>query len=347
MKKSFDFFCPKIGDFEGFSNAAEHRAAENSHGIFEASKAELLNAFLKQYYMTPRHIPSQIIIEYIPDELDLIKEWLSEKRGHEIDIRLPKKGTESRLIQMVAKNAAILKNQEKEVSGALFDLKKYLNLPKIPRKIEAFDISNISGKLSAGSMVVFEDAVPKKSMYRKYKIRMDGPDDYAMIRNVIKRRYSKISPEEHDKKPDLIIVDGGKGQLNAALNALKSLGLEDIPVIGLAKKFENVFVPETFKIFDFDASKIPCTALHLLQRIRDEAHRFAVTYHKKLRSMEFEHSILDEIKGVGEKRKINLLKHFGDIEGIKCADVNEIAGVKGINRNLANIIYRHLHGKDY
>jgi len=323
-------------------SAAENRRFSRQN-FSPASKAELLNAFLKQYYMTPRHIPSQIIIEYIPDELDLIKEWLSEKRGHEIDIRLPKNGTESRLIQMVAKNAAILKNQEKEVSGALFDLKKYLNLPKIPRKIEAFDISNISGKLSAGSMVVFEDAVPKKSMYRKYKIRMDGPDDYAMIRNVIKRRYIKISPEEHDKKPDLILVDGGKGQLNATLNALKSIGIEDIPVIGLAKEFENVFVPEVPNPIILPRN---LEALHLLQRIRDEAHRFAVTYHKKLRSMGLEHSILDEIKGVGEKRKINLLKHFGDIEGIKCADVNEIAGVKGINRNLANIIYRHLHGRD-
>lgn len=340
------------------SKAELLNAVENK--VFWASKSKILNAFLKQYYMTPRHIPSQIIIEYIPDELDLIKEWLSEKRGHEVDIRLPKKGTESRLVQMVAKNAAIIKNQEKEVSGALVDLKKYLNLPKIPRKIEAFDISNISGKLSTGSMVVFEDAVPKKSMYRKYKIRMDGPDDYAMIRNVIKRRYSKISPEEHDKKPDLILVDGGKGQLNAALGVLKSLGLEDIPVIGLAKEFENVFVPGVSSpiilprnleaVEDFVFGPRNCkfrTALHLLQRIRDEAHRFAVTYHKKLRSMELEHSILDEIKGVGEKRKINLLKHFGDIEGIKCADVNEIAGVKGINRNLANIIYRHLHGKDY
>ncbi|MEN4018991.1 MAG: excinuclease ABC subunit UvrC [Methanobacterium sp.] len=329
--------------FSGHRNY-KFRMPRNFQFRTTVEKAELLNAFLKQYYMTPRHIPSQIIIEYIPDELDLIKEWLSEKRGREVDIRLPKNGTEGRLIQMVAKNAAIIKNQEKEVRGALFDLKKYLNLPKIPRKVEAFDISNISGKLSAGSMVVFEDAVPKKSRYRRYKIRMDGPDDYAMIRNVIKRRYSKISPGENDKKPDLILVDGGKGQLNAALDVLKSLGLEDIPVIGLAKEFENVFVPGVSNPIILPRN---LEALHLLQRIRDEAHRFAVTYHKKLRSKELRHSILDEIKGVGEKRKINLLKHFGDIEGIKCADINEIAEVEGINRNLAHIIYKHLHGKGY
>ncbi|MEN4006068.1 MAG: excinuclease ABC subunit UvrC [Methanobacteriaceae archaeon] len=310
--------------------------------ISAVEKSELLTAFLKQYYMTPRHIPSQIIIEYIPDDLNLIKEWLSEKKGHKVDLRTPKKGVESQLVQMVAKNAAIIKNQEKKVICALYDLKKYLNLPKVPRKIEAFDISNISGKLSAGSMVAFEDAAPKKSKYRKYKIHMDGPDDYAMIRNVIKRRYRKISPD--DKKPDMILIDGGKGQLNAALNALKSIGIEDIPVIGLAKEFENVFVPEVSNPIILPRNS---EALNLLQRIRDEAHRFAVAYHKKLRSIELKHSILDEIKGVGEKRKINLLKHFGDIEGIKCADINEIAGVEGINRNLANIIYRHLHEKDY
>ena len=303
---------------------------------------KILSAFLKQFYMTPRHIPSEIIIQYRPDELDLINEWLSEKRGHDVILRTPKSGTESRLVQMVAKNAEIIKNQEREVRGAMFDLKKYLNLPKIPRNIEAFDISNISGKLSVGSMVVFVDAMPKKSKYRKYKIQIDGPDDYAMMRDIIRRRYSKISPEENDQKPDLILVDGGKGQLNAALEVLKSMCLDDIPIIGLAKEFEHVFVPGISSPIILPRNS---EALHLLQRIRDEAHRFAITYHKKLRSLQLKHSILDEVKGVGEKRKINLLKHFGDIEGIKNADINEIACVKGINRNLADIIYKHLHEK--
>lgn len=303
---------------------------------------KILSAFLKQFYMTPRHIPSEIIIQYRPDEIDLINEWLSENRGHDVVLRTPKNGTESRLVQMVAKNAEIIKNQEREVRSAMFDLKKYLNLPKIPRNIEAFDISNISGKLSVGSMVVFVDAMPKKSKYRKYKIQIDGPDDYEMMRDVIRRRYSKISPEDNDQKPDLILVDGGKGQLNAALEVLKSMDLDDIPIIGLAKEFEHVFVPEISNPIILPRNS---EALHLLQRIRDEAHRFAITYHKKLRSIQLKHSILDEVKGVGEKRKINLLKHFGDIEGIKNADINEIACVKGINRNLADIIYKHLHEK--
>ncbi|MGZ7118982.1 MAG: excinuclease ABC subunit UvrC [Methanobacterium sp.] len=302
---------------------------------------KILSAFLKQYYMAPRRIPSEIIIQYKPYDEKLIFEWLSENRGDDVVFRISKNGTEGRLVQMVAKNAEIIKNQEREVRGAMFELKKYLNLPKIPRYIEAFDISNISGKLSTGSMVVFIDAMPKKSKYRKYKIQINGPDDYAMMKDVISRRYGKISPQ--DEKPDLILVDGGKGQLNAVLSVLKSLDLEDIPVIGLAKEFEHVFVPG---ISDPIILPRNSESLHLLQRIRDEAHRFAVTYHKKLRSNELRRSILDDIKGIGEKRKINLLKHFGDIDGIINADINEIASVKGINRDLASIIYNHLHAQN-
>ncbi len=298
---------------------------------------KILSAFCKQYYMTPRHIPREIIIEYRPYDEKIIIEWLSENRGDEVSLRVPENDTEGRLVQMVAKNAEIIKNQEREVRGAMFQLQKYLNLPKIPRYIEAFDISNLSGKHSVGSMVVFIDAMPKKSNYRKYKIKMDGPDDYAMMKNVLSRRYSKI--REVDETPQLILVDGGKGQLNAALSVLKSLKL-DIPVIGLAKEFEHVFVPG---ISDPVILPRNSEALHLLQRIRDEAHRFAVSYHKKLRSKGLKHSVLDEIKGIGERRKINLLKHFGDVEKIKKADINEIAGVKGINKDLARVIYNHLH----
>ncbi len=301
---------------------------------------KILSAFLKQYYMSPRHVPSEIIIQYKPDEHKLINEWLSENKGHEIILRTPKNSTETRLVQMVAKNAEIIKNHEREVRGALVDLKKYLKIPKVPRRIEAFDISNISGKLSVGSMVVFEDGVPKKSKYRKYNIKIDGPDDYAMMKDVLFRRYSKIALDDEDKKPDLILVDGGKGQLNVALNVLKSLNLNNIPVIGLAKEFEHIFISQVSSPIILPHNS---EALHLLQRIRDEAHRFAVTQHKKLRSKELKRSILDGIKGIGEKRKIKLLKHFGDIESIKKANINELTNVKGINRDLAVNIYQHLH----
>ncbi len=298
---------------------------------------KILAAFLKQYYMSPRQAPAEIIIQYKPDENDLIIEWLSENSEHEVVLRTPNNGTETRLVQMVAKNAEIIKNQQSEVRNALLDLKKYLKIPRIPRRIEAFDISNISGKLSVGSMVVFEDGLPKKSKYRKYKIKIDGPNDYAMMEDVLERRYSKMAPEN---KPDLILVDGGKGQLNVALQVLKSLQLDDISAIGLAKEFEHVFVPKVSNPIVLPRNS---AALHLLQRIRDEAHRFAVTYHKQLRSRELKHSILNEIKGIGEKRKVNLLKHFGDIEHLKKANVDEIANVKGINKDLADMIYKHLN----
>jgi len=301
---------------------------------------KILSAFLKQYYMSPRHVPSEIIIQYKPDEKDLIEEWLSSNQEYEVILRTPKNFTETRLVQMVAKNAEIIKNQEKEVRNILLDLKKYLKLPRIPRHIECFDISNISGKLAVGSMVVFEDGMPKKSKYRKYKIDIPGPDDYAMMRDVLIRRYSKIVSENASEKPDLIIVDGGKGQLNVAVDVLNSFDIDSIPVIGLAKEFEHVFLPNIPNPLILPKNS---DALHLLQRIRDEAHRFAVTYHKKLRSKELKYSILDGIKGVGEKRKIKLLKHFGDINNIKSASIEELASVESINKNLARNIHEHLH----
>lgn len=301
---------------------------------------KILSAFLKQFYMSPRHVPSEIIIQYKPDEKELIQEWLSENRGDEVILRTPDNTSETRLVQMVAKNAEIIKNHEREVRGALVDLKKYLNIPRIPRRIEAFDISNTSGKHPVGSMVVFEEGIPKKSKYRKFNIKIKGPDDYAMMREVLTRRYSKISPDEEAKKPDLILVDGGKGQLNVALDVLNSLHLKDIPVIGLAKEFEHIFIPKISSPVILPSNS---EALYLLQRIRDEAHRFAVKHHKKVRSKEIKRSILDEIKGVGEKRKVSLLKYFGDLENIKKADIDELASVKGINRDLAAKIYEYLH----
>jgi len=301
---------------------------------------KILSAFLKQFYMSPRHVPSEIIIQYKPDEKELIQEWLSENRGDEVILRTPDNTSETRLVQMVAKNAEIIKNHEREVRGALVDLKKYLNIPRIPRQIEAFDISNISGKHPVGSMVVFVDGIPKKSKYRRFNVKIEGPDDYAMMREVLTRRYSKISPDEESKKPDLILVDGGKGQLNVALDVLNSLHLKDIPVIGLAKEFEHIFIPKVSSPVILPSNS---EALYLLQRIRDEAHRFAVKHHKKLRSKEIKRSILDEIKGIGEKRKVSLLKYFGDLENIKKADIDELASVKGINRDLAVKIYEYLH----
>lgn len=305
-------------------------------GVEGTPSGKILSAFLKQYYANPRYIPSQIILQHEPDEKDLIVMWLSEKRGSKISLNVPKEGKEYRLIQMVAKNAEITKNQEKHAKGALLDLKKHLRLSKIPSYIEAFDISNIRGKFAVGSMVVFENGIPKKNRYRRYKVKTGGPDDYAMMQEVLKRRYRRLL-EQKEAPPDLLLVDGGKGQLNVALSILKSLDM-DIPVIGLAKEFEHIFAPNIPNpIILPDDSQ----ALHLLQQIRDEAHRFAVDYHRRLRSKRLDHSILDNIKGVGRKRKMNLLRHFGSVDKIKKATVDELMRVEGISEKLADVIYEY------
>jgi len=307
-------------------------------GAENTSEEKIISAFLKQYYTGPRHVPSKIIIPKIVEDKKLVEEWLSEKREAPVSIEVPTEGVEYRLITMVSKNAEIILNHQKEVKGALLDLKKYLGIPRIPKRIEAFDISNISGKMAVGSMVVFENGAPNKKYYRKYKILTEGPDDYAMMREMLERRYTNLINDK-GPYPDLVLVDGGKGQLNVATDVFKSLGVANIPVIGLAKEFEHVFIPQTPSplILPLDSE-----ALLLLQRIRDEAHRFAVNYHKKLRSKELEKSVLDKIPGVGNKRKIKLLKHFGDISNLEKASINDIAKVDGISRKLATKIHEHL-----
>jgi excinuclease ABC subunit C len=306
-------------------------------GAENTEENKIISAFIKQYYIGPRHVPAKIIIQKEVEDTKLVEEWLSEKRESPVTIEVPKEGVEYRLVRMVSKNAEIILNHQKEVKGALLDLKKYLDIPRIPKRIEAFDISNISGKNAVGSMVVFENGSPKKNFYRRYKIHTEGPDDYAMMKEMLERRFTSLI-DKADTAPDLVLVDGGKGQLNIALDVFKSLGMDNFPVIGLAKEFEHVFIPQTPSplILPRDSE-----ALLLLQRIRDEAHRFAITYHKKLRSKEFEKSELDEIPGVGNKRKIKLLKHFGDIKNIENASVDELINVKGISRNLALKIYDH------
>jgi excinuclease ABC subunit C len=310
------------------------------NGAEDTPQSKVLSAFLKQYYSGPRHVPKEIIIQDEVDDARLIMEWLSEKRENKVTLKVPKKGRNHRMVQMVAKNADIIRQHHGRVEGALVELKNYLKIPQLPRRIEGFDISNISGKMPVGSMVVFEDGKPKKSAYRKYKVETKGPDDYNMMREVLTRRYQKlVDPQENGGDvPDLILVDGGKGQLNVALEVLNSLKL-NLPVIGLAKEFEEIFMPDLPSpiILPRDSE-----SLKLLQRVRDEAHRFAVTYHKKLRSKEQDHSLLDDIPGVGVKRKMKLLRHFGSLDNLLKAGASEIAEVEGINKKLANTIHDYL-----
>lgn len=311
------------------------------NGVDNNPSEMVLSAFIKQFYSNPRYIPGEILLQNKINDEKLVSEWLSEKRGDKVVLKVPGEGMEYRLMKMVIKNAEIIKIQKKEFKNTLLDLKKYLKLPKLPREIEAFDISNIAGKEPVASMVIFRDGKPYKSGYRKYKIHSKGPDDYAMMQEVLNRRYAKLKNEKSEY-PDLIIVDGGKGQLNVALSVFKSLNIQ-IPVMGLAKEFEQIFVPGSS-----DPIILPPNSpvLLLLQRIRDEAHRFAVTYHRKLRSKKISESELDKIKGIGQKRKMKLLKHFGSLKNIKKAGLDQLVAVEGINHQLAQDIYDYFHNEN-
>ncbi|MDR0911675.1 MAG: excinuclease ABC subunit C, partial [Methanobrevibacter sp.] len=271
----------------------------------------------------------------------------NQKNIDTVKITVAKDGKEFRLIRMAEQNAEIIKKQKNKVQNAMIELKKYLKLKKLPRIIEGYDVSNISGQMAVGSKVSFLDSKPNKNQYRRFKLKTPGPDDYAMMEELLSRRFESLknhlNEDENYIKPDLILIDGGKGQLKIAMDVLKKYDLNDIPVIGLAKAEEEVFIPKVpFPII------IPKNneGLHLLQRVRDEAHRFGVTYHRKLRSKTIKYSELDNIEGIGEKRKINLLKHFGDIESIKNADIEEITMVKGMNKKIAKNVYNYFNPKN-
>ncbi|MCL2115498.1 MAG: excinuclease ABC subunit UvrC [Methanobrevibacter sp.] len=319
---------------------------------------EVVAAFIQQYYGINRHIPKEIISEVaIPDKSEekLIINWLSDLRGEKVEITVPEDGAKLRLLRMASKNADVIKKQKKKMQNAMIEIKKYLKLEKLPRIIEGYDVSNISGKLAVGSKVSFLDSKSNKKQYKRFKLKTPGPDDYGMMRELLKRRLKSLAKledgnnnknnkdkisDEKNEEPNLILIDGGKGQLKIATEVLKEYNLEHIPVIGLAKEFEEIFIPQSQNPIIIPKNN---EGLQLLQRVRDEAHRFAVTYHRKLRSKAIECSELDNINGIGKKRKINLLKHFGDIEHIKNASIDEIANVKGLNKKVAKVVYDNFH----
>jgi len=303
-----------------------------------SDEKEILASFIKQYYQDIEP-PEEIIV---PAELmdGAISSWL-EALGSKI--KIPANKIENGLMKLAMENAGMLLKQD-ELSGnntaneALAELKETLSLPVMPWVIEAFDISNISGTDATGSLVTFENGIPDKKNYRHFKIKtVDGADDYAMMEEVVGRAYSRRK-EEGKRMPDLILVDGGKGQLKASMNAILPLGL-NLNVVSLAKEFEYIFLNhrETPVILSRDSK-----ALKLLQRIRDEAHRFALGYHRKLRGKKLGESQLDRIKGIGDKKKRSLLKHFGSLEKLKGADVSDILKVRGITRKDAENIRKYL-----
>lgn len=301
------------------------------------SNSEILFAFIQQYYGFNRHIPKQILLNEPIDDTELLEEWLSDLRGNKVYIKVPMKGVKLRLVNMAQKNAEIIKHQKKAMENSLIELKKYLKLDKLPRIIEGYDISNISGKFAVGSKVSFKDAKPNKKKYKRFKIETPGPNDFAMMKELLTRRLKMI---DTDEEPDLIVIDGGKGQLGMACEVLDELNLAHIPIIGLAKEFEEIYIPNSKRPIIIPKNN---KALHLLQQVRDESHRFAITYHRKLRSDNISESSLDDISGIGKKRKINILKEFRTMDKVKNASVEELAKIKGMNEKVATNVYEYYH----
>lgn len=301
------------------------------------SSSEILFAFIQQYYGYNRHVPKQILLAEEIDETQLLEEWLSDLRGNKVSIKVPQKGVKLRLVNMAQKNAEIIKHQKKSMENSLIELKKYLKLEKLPRVIEGYDISNISGKFAVGSKVSFRDGKPDKKKYKHFKMETPGPNDFAMMEELLTRRLKMI---ESDPEPDLIVIDGGKGQLGMACGVLENLNLTHIPIIGLAKEFEEIYLPNSKRPIIIPKNN---KALHLLQQVRDESHRFAITYHRKLRSKNISESSLDDIAGIGQKRKLNILKAFGTIENVKKASIDELAEIEGMNKKTAENVYNYYH----
>lgn len=304
--------------------------------------SEVLSSFLKQFYGEGRFIPHEILISHPVEDQEILEEWLSELKGHNVQIVVPKKGNKHHLVKMAVENAegSFKTRIGTEGEELLEKIKDKLLLNYLPRHIECFDISNIHGTLAVGSMVVFKDGEPIKSKYCRFRVKtVETPDDYSMMNEVIKRRYSKIQDEDI---PDLVVVDGGKGQLNIAVSLLKMLGLPRMPdVVSLAKEKrgpEKIYRPERKNPIILSKNS---SVLHMLQRIRDEAHRFAISYHKRLRKKTTLKSVLDDIPGVGKKRKRLLLRHFGSVEGIKNATVSQLAKALQNNRKVAEQVYNH------
>ena len=339
-----DHFCLKIGLYD--------------------KKATILNSFIKQFYSGTPFIPRELMLEVEVEEHELLEQWLSGKRGQRVYIRVPKKGTKEKLVELARQNAAIvlgqdrerLKREEGRTIGAMKEIAGWLDLPRISR-VEAYDISNTSGFESVGSMVVFERGKPKRSDYRKFRIKsVQGPDDYASLEEVLTRRFSHGIREQQELKekqmdqelgsfsafPDLIMMDGGRGQVNVALGVMEKLGLQ-IPVCGMVKDdfhrtrglyYQNVEVPIDTRSEGFK----------LITRIQDEAHRFAIEYHRSLRGKEQVHSILDDIEGIGPARRKSLMRTFQSLEAVRDASEEELSRAPFMNAASARAVWEFFHG---
>ncbi len=351
-------------------------------GTRDSSPGEIMGSFLQQFYESAPHIPVEVILEAEPDDRAMLQSWLKEKRKGAVTMSVPRRGEKLRLVEMVKQNAQEVLEQQRikwltdsqKTQLALEELQEALNLAAPPYRIECYDISNTQGTNSVGAMVVFEAGRPKTSEYRRFKIKsVEGPNDFASHQEVLRRRFRRSTKAEtpqsepasdegmplpHDSHsgdmeagpgdpasyehnwaiPDLIIIDGGKGQLSAAMEVLQELHI-DVPTVGLAKENEEIFIPASPEPIILPRAS---QSLYMVQRIRDEAHRFGITYHRKLRSDRTFKSLLDEIPGIGPKRKQALMKHFGSLRAISAASIDDLAAIDGMTRDAAERVKEYI-----
>ncbi len=331
-------------------------------GVSDHTDAEIYAEFFPQFYQGGR-LPKEILVAALPTDARLLEQWLSQRKQQRVRVLVPQRGERKRYLNLVQQNAEhnlknFLSHQEAQESASatsLAELAAALDLPGPPRRIECYDISNIQGTNPVASMVVFQDARPKKSEYRRFAIHYErGPNDFAMMAETLRRRLRYLRPddaseivaparrERFHQRPDLLLIDGGKGQLHAVVEVLKELDLWGIPVAGLAKEHEWLFVPDRSEPIVLPPNS---AGLHCVMRIRDEAHRFAITFHRKRRAKAMTSSALDEIEGIGPERRKRLLKAFGSLKAIAQAQVGEIAAIKGMNETVAARVYAALRKK--
>ena len=309
---------------------------------------EILTGFIEQHYLGATFVPEQLYLEEAIEDGENTTQWLRRRRGKRVTLVVPQRGEKAKLVRMAKQNAELLLaeaqvQREKERERAphvIVELQRVLTLNRLPRRIEAFDISTLGGTDAVGSMVAFRDGRKQKGEYRRYKIKtVDGQDDYAMMKEVVGRRFRRLL-DEGNILPDLILIDGGRGHLSSALERLKELGVTEVEAIGLAKRLDEVYLPHVPQPQNIPRSS---SALRLLQRIRDEAHRFALEYHRTLRRRRTVRSELETIPGIGTKRRTALLQHFGSVKRLKEASREDIQRVKGVSEKIANDVYEYLH----
>ncbi|MDH5695028.1 MAG: excinuclease ABC subunit UvrC [Dehalococcoidia bacterium] len=311
---------------------------------------QIMTSFIKQFYDSSPHIPPLLLLQHPVEDMAMIQNWLQSKKGAKVDIQVPRRGNKKQLVKIVAENAQQGLEQLKikqlasptVLSAALEEIKKELQLPRLPSRIEGYDISDIQGMAAVGSMAVFDKGKPKSSHYRRFRIKtVAAANDYAMLEEVLRRRFKRAggASDTWAIMPDLVLIDGGKGQLNAARAAMQEIGAGSVPTASLAKENEEIFIPKKTEPIILPKSS---PGLQLLQRLRDEAHRFALGYHQRIRKRETFASALDTIPGIGPKRKRALLRQFGSVKAIKEAPVEKLATARGMTESLAKKIKEYL-----